>query len=62
MQLGTWASSTARRSSCANAVSRSSYTSFFPDRKMYTYTGVITGREIVGGLTLLKMMYAVIKP
>ena len=29
---------------------------------MYTYTDVVTGREIVGGLTLLKLMYAVIKP
>ena len=44
-----------------NAVSRSSYTSFLPNKKMYTYTDVITGREIVGGLTLLKLMYAVIK-
>ena len=45
-----------------NAVSRSSYTSFFPDKKMYTYTDVVTGRDIVGGLTLLNLMYAVIKP
>ena len=45
-----------------NAVSRSSYTSFFPDKNMYTYTNVVTGREIVGGLMLLKLMYAVIKP
>ena len=45
-----------------NAVSRSSYTSFFPDKKIYTYTDVVTGREIVGGLTLLKLMYALIKP
>ena len=45
-----------------NAVSRSSYTSFFPDNKIYIYTGVVTGRDIVGGLTLLKLMYAVIKP
>ena len=30
--------------------------------KMYTYTNVVTGREIVGGLTLLKLMYALIKP
>ena len=44
-----------------NAVSCSSYTSFFPDRKIYTYMDVVTGREIVGGLTLLKLMYAVIK-
>ena len=43
-------------------VSRSIYTSFFPDKKMYTYTDVVTGREIVGGLTLLKLMYAVINP
>ena len=61
MQLRTWALSTARRSSCVNVMSRSSYTSFFPDRKMYTYTDVVTGREIVGGLTLLKLMYVVIK-
>ena len=27
-----------------------------------TYTDVVTGREIVGGLTLPKLMYAVIKP
>ena len=27
---------------------------------MYTYTDVVTGREIVCGLTLLKIMYAVI--
>ena len=33
-----------------NAVSRYSYTSFFPDKKMHTYTDVVTGREIVGGL------------
>ena len=45
-----------------NAVSRSRYTSFFPDNKMYTYTNDVTGREIVGGLTLLKLMYVVIKP
>ena len=44
-----------------NAVSRSSYTSFFPDKNIYTYTDVVTGREIVGGLTLLKLIYAVIK-
>ena len=44
-----------------NAVSRSSYTSFFPDKKIYIYTDVVNGREIVGGLTLLKLMYAVIK-
>ena len=29
---------------------------------MYMYTDVVTVREIVGGLTLLKLMYAVIKP
>ena len=29
---------------------------------MYTYTDVVTGREIVGGLKLLKLMYEVIKP
>ena len=45
-----------------NAVSRSSYNSFFPNKNMYTYTNVVTGREIVGGLTLLKLMYGVIKP
>ena len=45
-----------------NAVSRSSYTSFFPDKKIYTYTDVVTGREIVGGVTFLKLMYAVINP
>ena len=45
-----------------NAVSRSSYTYFFPDKNIYTYTDVVTGREIFGGLTLLKLMYAVIKP
>ena len=45
-----------------NAVSRSTYTSFFPDKKIYTYTDVVTGIEIVGGLTLLKLMYVVIKP
>ena len=45
-----------------NAVSQSSYTSFFPDKSLYTYTDVVTGREIVGRLTLLKLMYAVIKP
>ena len=45
-----------------SAVYRSSYTSFFPDKKMYTYTNVVTGREIVGELTLLKLMYAAIKP
>ena len=45
-----------------NAVSRSSYTSFFPDKSMYTYTNDVTGREIVGGLTLLNLTYAVIKP
>ena len=39
-----------------NTVSRSSYTSFFPDKKIYTYTDVVTGREIVGGLRLLKLM------
>ena len=27
-----------------NAVSRSSYTSFFPDKRLYTYTDVVTGR------------------
>ena len=45
-----------------NAVSRSRYTSFFPDKKMYTYTDIVTGRDIVGVLILLKLMYAVIKP
>ena len=45
-----------------NAVSRFSYTSFFPDKSMYTFTDVVTGREIVGRLKLLKLMYAVIKP
>ena len=45
-----------------NAASRSSYTSFFPDKKIYTYTDVVTGREIVGGLTLLKLMHAMINP
>ena len=35
-----------------NAVSRSSYTSFFPNKKMYTYTDFVTGRKIAGGLTL----------
>ena len=45
-----------------NSVSRSSYTSFFPDKNMYMYTNVVTGREIVGGLTLMELMYAVIKP
>ena len=45
-----------------NAVSCSSYTSFFPDNNIYTYTDVVTGREIVGGMTLLNLMYAVIKP
>ena len=44
-----------------NAVSRSSYKYFFPDKKIYTYTDVVTGRYIVGGLTLLKLMYALIK-
>ena len=29
---------------------------------MYRYTNVVTGREIFGGLTLLKVMYEVIKP
>ena len=45
-----------------NAVSWSSYTYSFPDKRMYTYTDVVTVREVVGGLTLPKMMYAVIKP
>ena len=45
-----------------NDVSRSSYTSFFPDKNMYTYNDVVTGREIVGGQILLKLMYAAIKP
>ena len=44
-----------------NAVSRSSYTYFFPDKNIFTYTDVVTGREIVGVLTLLKLMYAMIK-
>ena len=30
------------------AVSRSSYTFFFPDKNMYTYTNFVTVREIVG--------------
>ena len=45
-----------------NAVSRFNYTSFFPDKKIYTYTDVFKGREIVGGLTLLKLMYVLVKP
>ena len=45
-----------------NFVFRSSYTSFFPGKSLYTYTDVVTGREIVGGMTLLKLMYDVIKP
>ena len=44
-----------------NAMSCSSYTSFFPDKKIYTYTDVVTGREIVGELKLPKLMYSVIK-
>ena len=36
-----------------NAVSQSSYTSFFPDKKMYMYTDVVTGREIVGGHSVI---------
>ena len=43
-------------------MSRSSYISFIPDKKIYTYTDVVTGREIFGGLTLLKLMFAVINP
>ena len=43
-------------------MSRSSYTSFLPNKKIYTCKDVVTGRGIVGGLTLLKLMYAVIKP
>ena len=45
-----------------NAVSHSIYTSFFPDKNIYTYTDVFKGREIFVGLTLLKLMYTVIKP
>ena len=44
-----------------NAVSRSSYTYCFLDKKIYTYTDVVTGRDIFGRLTLLKLIYAVIK-
>ena len=36
--------------------------SFFPDKKMYTYTDVVTGRDIARGLMILKLIYAVIKP
>ena len=43
-------------------MSRYSYNYFFPDKRLYTYTDVVTGREIFGGLTLLKLLYAVIKP
>ena len=39
-----------------NAVYRSSYTSFFPDKNIYTYTDVFKGSEIFVGLTLLKLM------
>ena len=45
-----------------HAVSRSSYTSFFMDKNVYTYTYVVTERKVFWGLTLLKLMYAVIKP
>ena len=45
-----------------NAVYRSSYTYFSLNKKMYTYTDVVTVREIVIGLTLLKLMYVVINP
>ena len=45
-----------------NFVSRSNYTSFFPDKNIYTYMDFFTVKEIVGGLKLLKLMYAVIKP
>ena len=45
-----------------NAVSRSSCTPFLPDKRLYKYTDVVTGSDIVGVLTLLKLMYAVIKP
>ena len=44
-----------------NSVSCSIYTSFLPEKKIYTYTDVVTGRDIVGGLMLPKLMYAVIK-
>ena len=42
-----------------NAVSRSSYTSFSPNKRIYT--NVVTGRGVVSGLTLLKLVCAVIK-
>ena len=45
-----------------NAVYRSSYTYLSLNKKMYTYTDVVTVREIVIGLTLLKLMYVVINP
>ena len=45
-----------------NSVSSSSYTYFFPDKKIYTYTDVFTRREIIGGPMLLNLIYAVIKP
>ena len=45
-----------------NTVSRSRFSYFFPDKNIYTYTDVVTVREIIGGLTLLKLMDAVIKP
>ena len=45
-----------------NAVTRLSYTSFFPDAKYYMYTDVLTGRKIGRGLTRMKLMFDVIKP
>ena len=45
-----------------NNVTRTSYTSFHPNKDTFVYKGEITGRVITCGLTLFKMEMLVMKP
>ena len=45
-----------------NNVTRTSYTSFHPNKYNFVYKDEITGRAITCGLTLLKMSMTVVKP
>ena len=45
-----------------NNVTRTSYTSFQPNKDKFVYKDDITGRAITSGLTLLNMEMTVMKP
>ena len=45
-----------------NHIKRSSYNSFQPDKAVFEYTEEVSGRKIVCGLILLKLLLIVMKP